>query len=60
MSMDLFIARTVTTKASLVFSGLINITESQVDKLIIVYTCFKCSCVLKILVSGILVKPNFL
>ncbi|TKY61177.1 Endoribonuclease Dicer-like 1 [Spatholobus suberectus] len=29
MSMDLFIARTVTTKASLVFRGLINITESQ-------------------------------
>lgn len=34
MSMDLFIARTVTTKASLVFMGLINITESQVEKLI--------------------------
>ncbi|KAH1259634.1 Endoribonuclease Dicer 1 [Glycine max] len=33
MSMDLFIARTVTTKASLVFSGLINITESQLASL---------------------------
>ena len=41
--MDLFIARTVTTKASLVFMGLINVTESQVEKLIVVYTCFKCA-----------------
>jgi hypothetical protein len=31
MSMDLFIARTMTTKASLVLKGLIDITESQVD-----------------------------
>ncbi|BAT80376.1 Endoribonuclease Dicer-like protein [Vigna angularis] len=33
MSMDLFIARTVTTKASLVFMGLISITESQLASL---------------------------
>ncbi|CAJ1976049.1 unnamed protein product [Sphenostylis stenocarpa] len=33
MSMDLFIARTVTTKASLVFMGSINITESQLASL---------------------------
>lgn len=31
MSMDLFIARTITTKASLVFRGLCDITESQVN-----------------------------
>jgi hypothetical protein len=30
MSMDLFVARTMTTKASLVYRGSINITESQV------------------------------
>lgn len=30
MSMDLFIARTMTTKASLVFRGSIDITENQV------------------------------
>nr|KYP72012.1 Endoribonuclease Dicer isogeny [Cajanus cajan] len=33
MSMDLFIARTVTTKASLVLRGPINITESQLASL---------------------------
>ncbi|KAK7258405.1 hypothetical protein RIF29_23980 [Crotalaria pallida] len=33
MSMDLFIARTVTTKASLVFRGSIDITESQLASL---------------------------
>ncbi|XP_061359208.1 endoribonuclease Dicer homolog 1 isoform X1 [Gastrolobium bilobum] len=33
MSMDLFIARTVTTKASLVFIGSIDITESQLASL---------------------------
>lgn len=33
MSMDLFIARTVTTKASLVFRGSIDVAESQVDRL---------------------------
>lgn len=33
MSMDLFIARTVITKASLVFQGPVEITETQVDKL---------------------------
>lgn len=34
MSMDLFIARTMTTKASLVFRGSIDITQSQVKFLI--------------------------
>ncbi|XP_050385155.1 endoribonuclease Dicer homolog 1 [Argentina anserina] len=33
MSMDLFVARTMTTKASLVFRGSINITESQLESL---------------------------
>ncbi|OIW21387.1 hypothetical protein TanjilG_02532 [Lupinus angustifolius] len=33
MSMDLFIARTVTTKASLVFRGMVDITESQLASL---------------------------
>jgi endoribonuclease Dicer len=41
MSMDLFIARTVTTKASLVFRDSIDITESQVEKLTAVYNFFK-------------------
>lgn len=31
ISMDLFIARTMTTKASLVFQGTLDITESQVS-----------------------------
>lgn len=31
MSMDLFVARAMITKASLVFRGPIDITESQVD-----------------------------
>lgn len=31
MSMDLFIARAMITKASLVFRGSIDITETQVD-----------------------------
>lgn len=31
--MDLFVARTMITKASLVFRGRIEITESQVDLL---------------------------
>lgn len=53
MAMDLFIARTVTTKASLVFRGSIDITESQVDTLTIVYTFLKCSQHLKKLVSDI-------
>jgi endoribonuclease Dicer len=43
MSMDLFIARTVTTKASLVFRESIDITESQVNRLTVVYTFSKCS-----------------
>lgn len=30
MSMDLFVARTMITKASLIFRGLVHITESQV------------------------------
>lgn len=33
MSMDLFIARTVITKASLVYRGPLEITELQVDQL---------------------------
>lgn len=40
MSMDLFIARTMTTKASLVFKGSIDMTESQVGYPI-VYSLFK-------------------
>lgn len=31
MSMDLFIARTVVTKVTLVFRGPIDVTESQVE-----------------------------
>lgn len=41
MSMDLFIARTMTTKASLVFRGSIDITENQVYRLTIVYGCIR-------------------
>lgn len=36
MSMDLFIARTVVTKATLVFRGPIDVTESQVEFSIII------------------------
>lgn len=37
MTMDLFVARTMITKASLVFRGPIEITESQVDLISISY-----------------------
>lgn len=40
MYMDLFIARTMTTKVSLVFKGSIDITESQVSNLLPFWSVF--------------------
>jgi hypothetical protein len=37
MSMDLFIARTVITKASLVYQGPLEITEFQVEWLLFIF-----------------------